>query len=154
MLPYPWSTSLTSLRRRTVTHLVDGRTIAVTMVIATAAAADVLRSAGITPTLAVLVPTDNAGAAWYVRSTQRAAARTGIPCQVHRIGGPAAPPSAEEITGRLAELSLEPGVHGVVCQTPLPPGVDLPSVGAAIPAGKDVDGANPASLGDRKSTRL
>ena len=67
-----------------MTHLVDGRTIAVTMATATAAAAAVLRSGGIVPTLAVLVPTDDAGAAWYVRSIQRAAGRTGIACEVHR----------------------------------------------------------------------
>jgi methylenetetrahydrofolate dehydrogenase (NADP+) / methenyltetrahydrofolate cyclohydrolase len=127
-----------------VTHLVDGRTIAATMATATAAAAAVLHGAGITPTLAVLVPTDDPGAAWYVRAIQRAAARTGIACQVHRMSGP---PGAEQIAGRLAELSLDPGVHGVICQTPLPAGVDLPAAGTAIPVGKDVDGANPASLG-------
>jgi methylenetetrahydrofolate dehydrogenase (NADP+)/methenyltetrahydrofolate cyclohydrolase len=131
-----------------VTHLVDGRTIAVSMATATAAAVDVLRSGGITPTLAVLVPTDDPGAAWYVRAIQRAAARTGIACQVYRMTGPqSAPPGAEQIAGRLAELSLDPGVHGVICQTPLPAGVGLPVVGTAIPAGKDVDGASPASLG-------
>jgi methylenetetrahydrofolate dehydrogenase (NADP+)/methenyltetrahydrofolate cyclohydrolase len=127
-----------------VTHLVDGRTIAATMATATAAAVAVLSSAGITPTLAVLVPTDDPGAAWYVRAIERAAARTGIACQVHQMGGP---PGMEQIAGRLAELSLDPGVHGVICQTPLPAGVDLPAVGTAIPVGKDVDGTNPASLG-------
>ena len=66
-----------------MTHLVDGRTIAVTMATATAAAAAVLRSAGITPDLAVLVPTDDAGAAWYVRSIQRAAGP-----DRHRLPGP------------------------------------------------------------------
>jgi methylenetetrahydrofolate dehydrogenase (NADP+)/methenyltetrahydrofolate cyclohydrolase len=123
-----------------VTHLVDGRTIAATMATATAAAVAVLSSAGITPTLAVLDP----GAAWYVRAIERAAARTGIACQVHQMSGP---PGMEQIAGRLAELSLDPGVHGVICQTPLPAGVDLPAVGTAIPVGKDVDGTNPASLG-------
>ena len=131
-----------------MTHLVDGRTIAVTMATATAAAAAVLSSGGITPTLAVLVPTDDAGAAWYVRSIQRAASRAGIACQVHRTGGPPGPlPSAGQITHRLAELSADPAVHGVVCQAPLPPGVDLSAVGTAIPVAKDVNGANPASLG-------
>ncbi len=131
-----------------MTRLVDGRTIAVTMATATAAAAAVLRSGGITPALAVLVPTDDAGAAWYVRSIQRTAARTGIACQVHRMGGPrCALPSAAEIGDRLAELSRDPAVHGVICQTPLPAGAELAQVGAAIPVSQDVDGANPASLG-------
>ena len=92
-----------------MTRLVDGRTIAVTMATATAAAAAVLRSGGITPALAVLVPTDDAGAAWYVRSIQRTAARTGIACQVHRMGGPrCALPSAAEIGDRLGNC---PGIR-------------------------------------------
>jgi methylenetetrahydrofolate dehydrogenase (NADP+)/methenyltetrahydrofolate cyclohydrolase len=127
---------------------VDGRTIAATMATATAAAAAVLHSAGTTPDLAVLVPTHDAGAAWYVRSIQRAAARTGVACQVHQMTGPqSAPPSAEQIADRLTELALDPAVHGVICQTPLPRGVGLPAVASAIPVEKDVDGANPASLG-------
>jgi methylenetetrahydrofolate dehydrogenase (NADP+)/methenyltetrahydrofolate cyclohydrolase len=127
-----------------VTHLIDGRTIAATMATATAAAADVLRSSGIVPTLAVLVPTDDPGAAWYVRSIQRAARRLDIACQVLQMGGPV---SAAQISDRLAELSRDPAVHGIVCQTPLPAGAELAQVGAAIPVGQDVDGANPASLG-------
>jgi methylenetetrahydrofolate dehydrogenase (NADP+)/methenyltetrahydrofolate cyclohydrolase len=131
-----------------VTHLVDGRTIAATMATATAAAAAVLRSGGTVPTLAVLVPTDDAGAAWYVRSVQRAASQTGIACEVHRMDGPrCAPHGAAQISERLAELSGDPAVHGVVCQAPLPAGAALAQVGAAIPVTKDVDGANPASLG-------
>jgi methylenetetrahydrofolate dehydrogenase (NADP+)/methenyltetrahydrofolate cyclohydrolase len=127
-----------------VTHLIDGRTIAATMATATAAAADVLRSSGIVPTLALLVPTDDPGAAWYVRSIQRAARRLDIACQVLQMG---APVSAAQISDRLAELSRDPAVHGIVCQTPLPAGAELAQVGAAIPVGQDVDGANPASLG-------
>ena len=127
-----------------MTHLVDGRAIAAVCAAQTAAAAAALRARGVTPTLAVLLPTDDPESDWYVRSIQRAAARTGVACQVHRVGVPA---GAEQIVGCLAELSLDPAVHGVICQTPLPAGVHLSSVGSAILASKDVDGANPAALG-------
>ena len=64
------------------------------------------------------------------------------------MGGPrCALPSAAEIGDRLAELARDPAVHGVICQTPLPPGAELAQVGAAIPVSQDVNGANPASLG-------
>jgi methylenetetrahydrofolate dehydrogenase (NADP+) / methenyltetrahydrofolate cyclohydrolase len=96
------------------------------------------------PGLAVLVATADAGAAWYLRAIQRVATRTGIDCQVHQLPGEC---GAADIAGRLAGLSADPAVHGIVCQTPLPAGVSLASVGQAIAAGKDVDGANPASLG-------
>lgn len=127
-----------------MTQLVDGRAIAAAIEEQTAAAAARVRAAGTVPALAVLLPTDDPGAAWYVRSIERAAARAGVSGQVHQLAGPAGP---AEITGRLAELSADPAVHGIICQTPLPPGSTLATVGQAIDVAKDVDGANPASLG-------
>jgi methylenetetrahydrofolate dehydrogenase (NADP+) / methenyltetrahydrofolate cyclohydrolase len=44
-------------------------------------------------------------------------------------------------------VSADPAVHGVICQAPLPPGLAVAAAGAQIPVAKDVDGANPASLG-------
>ena len=127
-----------------MTRLVDGRAIAAASAEQTAAAAARLRAARTVPGLAVLLPTGDPGAAWYVRSIERAAARAGVDCQVYRLPEPVGP---AEITGRLAELSADPAVHGIICQTPLPPGAALAVVGQAIDVAKDVDGANPASLG-------
>jgi methylenetetrahydrofolate dehydrogenase (NADP+)/methenyltetrahydrofolate cyclohydrolase len=127
-----------------VTDLVDGRAIAAALTEQTAASVTELRAQGTVPGLAVLVATADAGAAWYLRAIQRVATRTGIDCQVHQLPGEC---GAADIAGRLAGLSADPAVHGIVCQTPLPAGVSLASVGQAIAAGKDVDGANPASLG-------
>ena len=127
-----------------MTQLVDGRAIAAAIAGQAAAAAAGLRAAGTVPGLAVLLPTDDPGAAWYVRSIERAAARAGVDCQVRRLPETAGP---AEITGRLAGLSADPAVHAIICQTPLPPGSSLAMVGQAIDVAKDVDGANPASLG-------
>lgn len=127
-----------------MTQLVDGRAIAAGLAEQTAATAAGLRTAGTVPALAVLLPTDDPGAAWYVRSIERAATRAGVSVQVHRLAGLAGP---DGISGRLAELSADPAVHGIICQTPLPPGSTLATVGQAIDVAKDVDGANPASLG-------
>jgi methylenetetrahydrofolate dehydrogenase (NADP+)/methenyltetrahydrofolate cyclohydrolase len=127
-----------------MTDLVDGRAIAAALAEQTAAAVAGLRGQGTVPRLAVLVPTDDPGAAWYVRSIQRAAARAGIDCRVHQLSSQ---PTAAGITSQLTELSGDPAVHGIICQTPLPAGVSLPNVGQAIAVSKDVDGANPASLG-------
>lgn len=127
-----------------MTQLVDGRAIAAGLAEQTAATAAGLRTAGTVPALAVLLPTDDPGAAWYVRSIERAATRAGVSVQVHGLAGLAGP---DGISGRLAELSADPAVHGIICQTPLPPGSTLATVGQAIDVAKDVDGANPASLG-------
>jgi methylenetetrahydrofolate dehydrogenase (NADP+)/methenyltetrahydrofolate cyclohydrolase len=127
-----------------MSYIIEGKAIAKARNEETAALVAGLREAGIMPTLAVVLPASDESAAWYVRSIRRAAAARDIECQVHEL-----PPGSDTdaITGRLAALSDDPAVHGIICQTPLPPGADLATVGASIAVAKDVDGANPASLG-------
>jgi methylenetetrahydrofolate dehydrogenase (NADP+)/methenyltetrahydrofolate cyclohydrolase len=122
---------------------IDGRAIAAALSGEVTARAAGLAAAGRTPTLAVVVPTDDEATAWYVRSIQRTAAKVGITCRVDVLDAP----DAAAVVKRLDELSRDPGVHAVVCQTPLPAGLTLAEAGTHIAPDKDVDGANPASLG-------
>jgi methylenetetrahydrofolate dehydrogenase (NADP+) / methenyltetrahydrofolate cyclohydrolase len=127
---------------------IDGRAVAAAIRAEVAADADRLREEGIVPTLAVVVPTDDEGTAWYVRSIRKAAEKEGIDCRVEHLK--AAPPNSvgrDEIVAKLQELSADPAVHGIICQTPLPEGVTLSQVGGYISPFKDVDGANSESLG-------
>ncbi|MCK2216818.1 bifunctional 5,10-methylenetetrahydrofolate dehydrogenase/5,10-methenyltetrahydrofolate cyclohydrolase [Actinomadura sp. ATCC 31491] len=96
------------------------------------------------PRLAVVVATADEASLWYVRSIAKAAAGVGIACDVVELGPHAAP---ETIAATLAGLSADPGVHGVMLQTPLPPGASAQELAAAIDPAKDVDGAAPLSLG-------
>jgi len=123
--------------------LIDGRAIAKSIQEAVGADVAALRAAGTTPTLAIVVPTDDEATAWYVRSIARTAAKAGI--DVRQIDLHEA--SAEELTAQLDALSADPAMHGIICQTPLPKGVTLEQVGQHIAVGKDIDGANPESLG-------
>lgn len=116
-------------------RLIDGRAIAARMrddLTAQLSALDV------TPALAVVVPTDDEATAWYVRSIGRTAEKMGIRCDVL---------TPTDVAGELDRLSADPDVHAVICQTPLPEGMTLAELGAHIAVEKDVDGANPASLG-------
>jgi methylenetetrahydrofolate dehydrogenase (NADP+) / methenyltetrahydrofolate cyclohydrolase len=124
--------------------LIDGRAIAARITGQTASSAAALRERGVTPVLAIVVPNDDPGAAWYVRAIQRLAAKVGVECQVHQQSGPSGP---ADVLARLSELSADPAVHGIICQAPLPQGLALAAAGARIAVGKDVDGASPASLG-------
>ena len=127
-----------------MTHVIDGKAIAAAMREQTARSAALLRERGVIPALAVVVPTGDESAAWYVRSIERAAGAAGIDCRIHRLP----PPGGRLlIADKLAELSADPAVHGIICQGPLPEGVELAAVGSSIAVHKDVDGANPASLG-------
>ncbi|MEV4563334.1 bifunctional 5,10-methylenetetrahydrofolate dehydrogenase/5,10-methenyltetrahydrofolate cyclohydrolase [Nonomuraea sp. NPDC049419] len=101
-------------------------------------------AAGAPPRLAVVVATADEASLWYVRSIAKAAAGVGIACDVVDLGPDAAP---DQIAETLARLSAAPDVHGVMLQTPLPPGASAQQLAAAIDPRKDVDGANPLSLG-------
>ena len=122
---------------------IDGRAAAAAINADTAAAVAALAGRGTTPALTIVLPTADESSAWYVRSIGRAAEKLGIRCVVEEL----AEPDALTLAARLAELSADPAVHAIVCQTPLPAGVRLEEVGAAIDPAKDVDGANPTSLG-------
>ncbi len=66
----------------------------------------------------------------------------GIVCDVVSLSA-----DIETIRSTLGRLSDEATVHGVILQTPLPQGAKLAELAAGIDPAKDVDGANPVSLG-------
>jgi len=130
-----------------------GRQLAAEIRAATAAQAAELTAAGRPPRLAVVTATADEASAWYVRSLARTAAKAGIACDVTDLV-PHAPErrGSQEATvagirAALTTLSGDPAVHGIVLQTPLPGGARLAELAGFIDPAKDVDGANPVSLG-------
>lgn len=123
--------------------LIDGQGIGAAISAAVTEQVASLKNSGVAPTLSIVVPTDDEGSAWYVRSLARAAKKVGMECRIDQMTGA----SRAEIESRLDALSADPSVHGMMCQTPLPHGVALGDVGQHIDPRKDVDGANPLSLG-------
>jgi methylenetetrahydrofolate dehydrogenase (NADP+)/methenyltetrahydrofolate cyclohydrolase len=118
-----------------------GRELATTIRAAVAARAAELTVAGRQPRLAVVTATDDEASAAYTRSIANAAGKEGIACDLLRTT------TAAGVSATLAQLADDPEVHGVMLQTPLPEGALLADLARAIPAGKDVDGASPESLG-------
>lgn len=122
----------------------SGKTIATTIRAEVTEQAAALVAAGTPPRLVVVTATDDESSLWYVRSIAKAAAAVGIDCDIADLG-PRAP--VDSIRKTLRALSDDPAVHGVILQTPLPDGAVLADLATAIDPAKDVDGANPASLG-------
>ncbi|OUC83532.1 bifunctional 5,10-methylenetetrahydrofolate dehydrogenase/5,10-methenyltetrahydrofolate cyclohydrolase [Streptosporangium minutum] len=122
----------------------SGRDLAAAIRTDTAERAAELAAAGRPPKLAVVTATADESSAWYVRSIVTAAGKAGIACEVVDLG-PEAP--AAEIRERLESLSADGQVSGIILQTPLPGGAKLEDLASAIAPAKDVDGANPLSLG-------
>jgi methylenetetrahydrofolate dehydrogenase (NADP+)/methenyltetrahydrofolate cyclohydrolase len=106
--------------------------------------AKALAEEGLRPTLAVVVATEDSSTHWYVRSIERASENAGIDCRVIDLG----PDATEQVLiAVLRDLSAEPSVNGIILQTPLPPGVRNQELVRHIAPEKDIDGANPLSLG-------
>ncbi|QKV96355.1 bifunctional 5,10-methylenetetrahydrofolate dehydrogenase/5,10-methenyltetrahydrofolate cyclohydrolase [Streptomyces sp. NA02950] len=124
--------------------VLTGKELSAAIRAGTADRAAALTAAGTEPRLAVVVATADESSAWYVRSIARAAGKAGITCDIVDLGATAAP---KTIRARLAELSADDRVHGIILQTPLPAGASLQELAGAIAFEKDVDGANPVSLG-------
>jgi len=124
--------------------VLSGRELAADIRARTASAAAVLAVLGHPPRLTVVTATDDEASAWYVRSIAGAATKAGIGCEVEDLGPAAA---AAAIAAQLGALSADPTVHGIILTTPLPGGARLAELAGAIDPAKDVDGANPVSLG-------
>jgi methylenetetrahydrofolate dehydrogenase (NADP+) / methenyltetrahydrofolate cyclohydrolase len=108
------------------------------------AEAKALAEEGSCPTLAVVVATEDSSTHWYVRSIERASENAGINCRIIDVGHAA---TEQVLIAVLEDLSSQPSVHGIILQTPLPPGVRSQELVKHISPEKDIDGANPLSLG-------
>ncbi|HEY2665787.1 MAG TPA: bifunctional 5,10-methylenetetrahydrofolate dehydrogenase/5,10-methenyltetrahydrofolate cyclohydrolase [Actinomycetota bacterium] len=127
-----------------MTETLDGRAVAATIRGGVTEQASLLRGRGITPTLAVVVATDEEASHSYGRAITRAAQACGIETRVCDLGPSA---TSAEVTSTVRDLAAHDGVHGIIVQTPLPKGVVPAEVTSALPAEKDVDGAGVLSAG-------
>ncbi|WP_411374538.1 bifunctional 5,10-methylenetetrahydrofolate dehydrogenase/5,10-methenyltetrahydrofolate cyclohydrolase [Arthrobacter sp. MPF02] len=103
-----------------------------------------LEQDGVRPALAVVIATDDESTHWYVRSIERAAESAGVGCRIVDLGHDA---TEQVLASVLRDLSAEPSVSGIILQTPLPAGVRADALVGLIAPEKDIDGANPLSLG-------
>jgi methylenetetrahydrofolate dehydrogenase (NADP+) / methenyltetrahydrofolate cyclohydrolase len=99
---------------------------------------------GVKPCLAaVLVGTDPASQV-YVRSKQKACEQNGLTSQLHRL---AADATTEQLLSLIDRLNSDAGVHGILVQLPLPPGIETNRILDAVLPVKDVDAFHPENVG-------
>jgi methylenetetrahydrofolate dehydrogenase (NADP+)/methenyltetrahydrofolate cyclohydrolase len=123
--------------------LIDGRPLAAAIRARSAAEIAALTLDGVVPTLATVVATADEATRWYLRSIVKAAAAAGIAMRELELD----PHDGQGVLDALDRLSADESVHGIICLTPLPDGLTLATAGAQVHPAKDVDGANPLSLG-------
>lgn len=103
-----------------------------------------LAGAPVAPGLAVVLVGDDPASAVYVASKEKACRRVGMASTVIRLS--ARTGEAAVIDGIL-RLNEDPAVHGILCQLPLPEGIDRHRVASAVLPAKDVDGFHPENVG-------
>lgn len=106
--------------------------------------ARLVQAHGRSPRLTVVLVGDDPASAIYVRNKEKACAEVGIRSNTLRI-----PASVEQadLEDRVAALSADPDVDGILVQAPLPDGLDLVTVQGLVSPDKDVDGFHPMNVG-------
>ena len=94
--------------------------------------------------LATVLVGDDKPSQLYVASKRKLAGEAGM---VSRHVGLPNDASQAQVEDAVAALVADPEVHGILCQLPLPAGLDPEPVLALIPPEKDVDGLTERSLG-------
>jgi methylenetetrahydrofolate dehydrogenase (NADP+) / methenyltetrahydrofolate cyclohydrolase len=125
-------------------RLLDGRALAAELRDGLAARTAVLLARGITPRLRVVMVGEDDASLAYVAGMERLAGKIGTVVDVEVL------PRAINDAGVRAVLeryASDPQIHGVILQQPLPPTLSIRAICDAMPALKDVDGANPYNQG-------
>ena len=105
---------------------------------------DKLRAAGLTPGLAVIMVGENAASKVYVRNKVKACQDIGIHSEEILLPADA---TQERVLAAIDKLNIDPNIHGILVQLPLPPQMDVHTVIDRIKLEKDVDGFNLYNVG-------
>jgi methylenetetrahydrofolate dehydrogenase (NADP+) / methenyltetrahydrofolate cyclohydrolase len=103
-----------------------------------------LTAKGTTPGLAVVLVGDDPASAVYVRNKVKACEQHGLFSTLDRLP---ATVTESELLERIRQLNVDPKIHGILVQLPLPRHIDSHKVIEAIAAEKDVDGFHVANAG-------
>ena len=125
--------------------IIDGTAIAAGLRQHVAEAAAMLRERHqVTAGLAAILVGDDPASQLYVRSKERACAEAGIASFEFRLPADAGVAAILELVTR---LNADDRVDGILVQLPLPRGIDMRRVMAALDPAKDVDGFHPMNVG-------
>jgi methylenetetrahydrofolate dehydrogenase (NADP+)/methenyltetrahydrofolate cyclohydrolase len=105
---------------------------------------ELLAAKGLKPGLATVLVGADAASEVYVKSKGRVAAELGMASFDHRLP---ADTRETELLALIASLNVDPAIHGILVQLPLPRHIDTAHVLLAIDPNKDVDGFHPINVG-------
>jgi len=125
-------------------RIIDGKAIAQAVRAEWKVRADVLKSRGITPGLAVIIVGEDSASKIYVANKIKACAELGLHSE-HIVMSADTPEAT--LLAKIAALNADPKIHGILVQLPVPKHIDSDKVLNVINPNKDVDGFHPVNVG-------
>jgi len=124
--------------------ILDGRNVANQLLDQLKTEVEQLKKRHIQPQLAVILIGENPASISYVRQKNLAAKRVGILSKQVNLEEKI---NEENLLRKIAELNIDPKIHGILVQLPLPKHINEQKIILAINPDKDVDGFHPVNLG-------
>ena len=134
-----------------VAKRLDGKLCAESIEQALIVRIEALHGSKIRPHLAVIIVGDDPASHVYVNSKIAACNRLGIQSTHVKLD---ASVTEKKLIEHIQQLNNDPGVHGILLQSPLPPHMDEEGITDLIDPTKDVDGFHPQNLGRLVQGRL
>ena len=106
--------------------------------------AEFVKAHGIRPGLAVIIVGNDPASKVYVRNKRLACEEIGFYSQVWELP---AETTQQQLNAFIAKLNVDPAIHGILCQLPLPAHLDENEVIRRIDPKKDVDAFHPVNVG-------
>ncbi|WP_343715740.1 bifunctional 5,10-methylenetetrahydrofolate dehydrogenase/5,10-methenyltetrahydrofolate cyclohydrolase [Inquilinus sp.] len=122
-----------------------GRAVADAILAEVAAEVQALGEAHWPPKLVSITVGDESAVDVYVRNQRRTAEGVGIAFETRRLPERI---TQEELRAAIAALNADPQVSGIILQRPVPKHISIKAMQTAIHPLKDVEGMNPASIGN------
>jgi len=127
-------------------QIIDGRALATQFREQVAQRAAALREQGFTPRLdALLVESGDNGARVYAQNQARTCDAIGIEYMLHTLPASSA---QKEIEAKVRSLNEDDDIHAMMVHMPMPESVDAYAIKELIDPAKDVEGVNPANIGN------
>ena len=124
--------------------IIDGKAVAASVRAEVAAETAALKEKGITPGLAVIIVGDDPASRVYVNNKKKACADVGFKSEEFALP---ADTDQSELLALVKCLNDRSDINGILCQLPLPKGLDDKAVIKAIAPEKDVDAFSEENVG-------
>jgi methylenetetrahydrofolate dehydrogenase (NADP+)/methenyltetrahydrofolate cyclohydrolase len=132
-------------------RLIEGAPIAARLVARVAeGVAELKRTYGVTPGLAVVLVGDDPASQIYVKSKGEQSRTAGMHSVTRLLP---AETTQEALLAEVVALNADPAIHGILVQFPTPIHIDDLAIQAAVDPDKDVDGLNIVNIGRLASGR-